>query len=31
LFQTGKRLAFDKNWPKWKEGSEFKALREKTK
>ena len=31
LFQTGKRLAFDDSWPKWKEGSEFKALREKAK
>lgn len=29
LFQTGKRLAFDSNWPKWKDGSEFKAIREK--
>lgn len=28
LFQVGKRLAFEKNFPKWKEGSEFKAIRE---
>ena len=29
LFQVGKRLAFDSKWPSWKEGSEFKAVREK--
>lgn len=29
LFQVGKRLAFEETWPKWKEGSEFKAVREK--
>lgn len=29
LFQIGKRLAFETNWPQWKEGSEFKALRKK--
>lgn len=29
LFLTGKRLAFDTTWPKWKEGSEFKALRKR--
>jgi Zn-dependent M28 family amino/carboxypeptidase len=29
LFQIGKRLASDGAWPKWKEGSEFKAAREK--
>lgn len=29
LFQVGKRLAFQKTWPEWKEGSEFKALRKK--
>lgn len=29
LFQVGKRLAFTDKWPKWKEGSEFKALRDK--
>lgn len=31
LFQVGKRLAFDDKWPQWKEGSEFKAIREKKK
>jgi Zn-dependent M28 family amino/carboxypeptidase len=30
LFQVGKRLAFTDKWPGWKEGSEFKAIREKT-
>lgn len=30
LFQVGKRLAFQRNWPEWKEGSEFKAIREKS-
>ena len=29
LFNVGKRIAFQKEWPKWKEGSEFKAIREK--
>lgn len=29
LFQVGKRLAFDEAWPAWKEGSEFKAVRER--
>jgi Zn-dependent M28 family amino/carboxypeptidase len=29
LFQIGKRLAFETSWPQWKEGSEFKALRNK--
>lgn len=29
LFQVGKRLAFEKKMPQWKEGSEFKAIREK--
>lgn len=29
LFRVGRRLAFDKNWPEWKPGSEFKAIREK--
>ncbi len=29
LFLVGKRLAFETTWPKWKEGSEFKAIREK--
>jgi Zn-dependent M28 family amino/carboxypeptidase len=28
LFRVGKRLAFETTWPQWKEGSEFKALRE---
>lgn len=28
LFQVGKRLAFEDAWPKWKPGSEFKAVRE---
>lgn len=28
LFQVGKRLAFEEKWPQWKEGSEFKAIRE---
>ncbi len=27
LFQVGKRLAFTKDWPAWKEGSEFRSLR----
>jgi len=31
LFQVGKRLAFDTKWPGWKEGSEFKAIREKSR
>lgn len=30
LFQVGKRLAFTEKWPAWKEGSEFKAVREKS-
>ncbi|MEO6229683.1 MAG: M28 family peptidase [Ferruginibacter sp.] len=29
LFQVGKRLAFEDVFPKWKTGSEFKAIREK--
>lgn len=29
LFQVGKRLAFEEKMPGWKEGSEFKAIREK--
>lgn len=29
LFGVGKRLAFTTKWPEWKEGSEFKALRDK--
>jgi Zn-dependent M28 family amino/carboxypeptidase len=28
LFQVGKRLAFETDFPRWKEGSEFKAIRE---
>lgn len=28
LFNVGRRLAFDDDWPEWKEGSEFKAIRE---
>ena len=30
LFQVGKKLAFTTKWPGWKEGSEFKAIREKS-
>jgi Zn-dependent M28 family amino/carboxypeptidase len=30
LFQVGKRLAFTDKWPEWKEGSEFKTIREKS-
>lgn len=29
LFQIGKRLAYEEKWPGWKEGSEFKAIRDK--
>lgn len=29
LFNVGKRLAYGSEWPGWKEGSEFKALRKK--
>lgn len=29
LFRVGRRLAFGENWPEWKTGSEFKAIREK--
>jgi Zn-dependent M28 family amino/carboxypeptidase len=28
LFQVGKRLAFSDTWPQWKQGSEFRAIRE---
>lgn len=28
LFNVGKRLAFEKTWPGWKAGSEFKDIRE---
>ena len=31
LFLVGKRLAFEESWPKWKNGSEFKAIREAKK
>lgn len=30
LFLVGRRLAFTDTWPGWKEGSEFKAVRENT-
>ena len=29
LFNVGKRLAYGSEWPQWKDGSEFKALRKK--
>ena len=29
LFRVGRRLAFTDKWPEWKEGSEFRAIREK--
>jgi len=29
MFQVGNRLSFTGKWPEWKEGSEFKAIREK--
>jgi Zn-dependent M28 family amino/carboxypeptidase len=28
LFNVGKRIAFETTWPQWKQGSEFKALRD---
>lgn len=28
LFQVGKKLAFEETWPQWKQGSEFKGIRE---
>lgn len=28
LFETGERLSADAAWPRWKDGSEFKAIRE---
>ena len=31
LFKVGRRLAFDHQWPVWKPGSEFKAIREAKK
>ncbi len=30
LFQVGKRLSYSEKWPEWKEGSEFRAIREKS-
>jgi Zn-dependent M28 family amino/carboxypeptidase len=30
FFLLGKRLVFENTWPKWKQGSEFKAVRENT-
>ncbi|HEV2480443.1 MAG TPA: M28 family metallopeptidase [Puia sp.] len=30
VYAIGKRLAFDHEWPEWKPGSEFKALRDKS-
>lgn len=29
VFRVGKRLAYSDRWPAWKQGSEFKAIREK--
>jgi Zn-dependent M28 family amino/carboxypeptidase len=31
LFRVGRRLAYGQNWPQWKAGSEFKAIREKSR
>lgn len=31
LFNLGKRIAAQEEWPKWKAGSEFKAIRENSK
>jgi len=31
MYEVGHRLAYGSEWPKWKEGSEFKAIREKSK
>lgn len=31
LFKVGRRLAFGNKWPSWKQGSEFKALRDSSK
>jgi Zn-dependent M28 family amino/carboxypeptidase len=28
LFNVGKRISFETTWPQWKQGSEFKALRD---
>jgi hypothetical protein len=30
MLRLGRRLAYGEEWPKWNEGSEFKALRENT-
>jgi hypothetical protein len=30
LFRAGGRVASGATWPEWKEGTEFKALREKS-
>ncbi|GBQ85819.1 aminopeptidase [Asaia krungthepensis NRIC 0535] len=30
LYEVGRSLAFSRMWPSWKQGSEFKALRERT-
>ena len=31
LFRVGRRLAYGQTWPQWKAGSEFKAIREKSR
>ncbi|HEX5652657.1 MAG TPA: M28 family metallopeptidase [Chitinophagaceae bacterium] len=31
LFRVGRRLAMEESWPQWKQGSEFKAIREAQK
>ena len=31
LFRIGRRLAYGQNWPEWKPGSEFKAIRKKSR
>lgn len=28
LYEVGRRLAFESSWPQWREGSEFRAIRE---
>ena len=30
LYEVGRSLAFSRMWPSWKQGSEFKAMRERT-
>jgi Zn-dependent M28 family amino/carboxypeptidase len=30
MYRLGRRLAYGNEWPKWNEGSEFKAVREKS-